>query len=103
MVGRRVIYEVEEIRGNCPVYKLGDKIVIESQYPTECIRVKKSSDVCMRVLDNMWSHLLYQTGSDELISYMSGAVGEVRIACSMPGEPYTPCGYVIWRISREKL
>jgi uncharacterized repeat protein (TIGR04076 family) len=103
MVRYRVTYEVEEIVGHCPLYKVGDKIVIESRYPTEVIVTEESKDICLRVFDNMWNNLIYLYGSDELHSYMTGAVGEVRIACPMPGEPYTPCGYVIWRIKREKL
>ena len=46
---------------------------------------------------------VYQAGNDELVDYLGSGTGECRIACSMPGEPYTPCGYVIFRLRREKL
>ena len=102
-IKHRVIYEVEEINGSCPIYKKGDKIVIDSQYPAEVINLKESKAVCMRVLDNAWSHVIYQTGSDKLLTYLGAGTGECRIACSMPGKPYTKCGYVMFRITRENL
>jgi len=97
VVKRRIIYEVEEIRGSCPVYKEGDRIVVDSQYPTEVVNLKESTALCMRVFDNMCLHLEFQAGSDKLLSYLGGGTGEVRFACPMPGEPYTECGYVIFR------
>ena len=103
MIKHRVTYEVEEIKGSCPMYKKGDRLVMDSYGYTECVNVKESDAVCMRVLDNTWCHMVYQAGDDTLVDYMGGGVGECRIACSMPGEPYTPCGYVIFRIKRENL
>ena len=99
----RVIYEVEDIRGTCPVYKVGDKIVFDSQYPVEAINSKESDAVCLRAIHNMWTHLTWQAGSDPVVTHLSGVAGEYRIACPMPGDPYTPCGYVIFKIRREKL
>lgn len=98
---RRVIYEVEEIIGSCPVYKKGDKVVIDSEYPTEVINLKESDAVCMRIFDNAWSMPIWQWGNDRTLSYLAGAVGECRIACAMPGKPYTKCGYVMFRITTE--
>ena len=99
----RVIYTVEEIRGSCPVYKVGDRIVMDSKYPVEVINLKESDAVCVRVLDNMWSQKIWQAANDTAIEHLSGISGECRIGCSMPGKPYTPCGYVIFRIKRENL
>jgi len=99
----RVIYEVEEIRGSCPLYDIGDKIVMDSKHYTEVINLEESNAVCLRVLDNTWNDLMYQVGDDDLVGYVAGGTGECRVACSMPGEPYTPCGYVIFRVNREKL
>ncbi|MFZ5631454.1 MAG: TIGR04076 family protein [Bacillota bacterium] len=102
MENNKIIYEVEEIRGSCPVYKVGDKIVIDSQYPVEKLNFKESDGLCMRVTDSMWTRLTWQFGNDELLKHLYGVTGECRIACPMPGKPYTPCGYVIFRIKKEK-
>ena len=99
----RVIYEVEEIQGTCPVYKVGDRIVLDAQYPTEVVNMKETTAICRRIFDNTDMPLHLQYGSDKLIAYVAGGVGEVRFACPMPGEPWTPCGYVIFRQSREKI
>lgn len=99
----RVIYEVEEIRGSCPIYKEGDKIVLDSVYPAEKLNKEESNEICLRVIHNMWHHLIWQGGSEEVVKHMVGITGEYRIACPMPGDPYTPCGYVIFKIKREKL
>lgn len=104
MAKYKVIYEVEEIRGNCPLYKVGDRIVTKSLGSAEVIDLNESSkDICLRVIDNMWDHLVWQHGSDRVVTHLSGVNGECRTSCTMPGEPYTPCGYVIFRIRREKL
>ena len=99
----RVTYEVEQIQGTCPVYKVGDKVVIDSQPPTEVINLKESTAVCRRILDNMTFPLELQHGSDDLADYQTAGVGESRIACPMPGDPWTSCGYVIFRQYREDL
>jgi hypothetical protein len=99
----RVSYEVEEIRGKCPVYKIGDKAVFDSIGFTEQVNLDQSDAVCMRLVDNMWIHQLYQHASEEVIDYMGRGAGECRCACAMPGEPYTPCGYVIFRTRRERI
>jgi len=100
---RRVTYEVEEIRGTCSVYKLGDKIVIDSQYPVEVVNMKETTAICQRFFDNLTFALPLQHGGDKMIDYIAGGVSEVRVACPMPGEPYTPCGYVIFRQRSEPL
>jgi len=97
----RVIYEVEEIRGTCPIYKIGDKIVIDPKFPTEIINLKESTAVCLRVLDNIDFNLIYAAAPDNVVEHLGVKTGECRIACPMPGPPYTPCGYVIFRVKRE--
>ena len=57
----------------------------------------------MRLIDNMWIHQVYQHAPDEITDYLGRGAGECRCACSMPGKPYTPCGYVIFRTRRERL
>lgn len=99
----RVTYEVEEIRGTCPMYKTGDKIVWDSIPSAESINLKESDAVCMRALTNFWTYPMWLHGDDRLINHMRGVNGECRMACTNPGEPYTPCGYVVFRISRKKM
>ncbi|MBI4187238.1 MAG: TIGR04076 family protein [Chloroflexi bacterium] len=99
----RVIYEVEEVRGSCPVYKVGDKVVIDSRHPVEVLNLEKTDALCMRIIDNMWSQKVWQAGGNATVEHLTGISGECRIGCSMPGKPYTPCGFIIFKIRREKL
>lgn len=99
----RQVYELLEVRGNCPVYEPGDRIVIDGVGPAEVINLELSTNVCMRVIENMWSTHAWQHGPEVIVDHFSHVTGECRIACSMPGEPYTPCGYCIFRQSRQPL
>lgn len=102
MPKKRVIFEVEEVRGTCPLYGVGSRIVIDTE-PLETINVKESDDVCMRVVDNMAYRGVWTAGNDDLLRHMVGVDGECRTQCPNPGEPYTPCGTVVFRIRRENL
>jgi len=99
----RITYTVEEIRGTCPIYKVGDKVVFDSTYPVEVLNMKETDAMCMRVQDNMWSHMIWQAGGDLTVQHLAGIAGECRIGCTMPGKPYTPCGFCIFIITRENL
>ena len=99
----RVTYEVEEIRGICPVYKVGDKIVFDSKYPVEIINLDKTDAVCSRVLDSMWTRHIWHSADNPTIKYLTGVAGECRVACPMPGKPYTPCGNTVFIIKRERI
>ena len=103
MTRYKVTYQAEEIRGACPVYNVGDKIVFDSLSSTEVVNLAESDAVCMRVIQNFWTYPVWLHGKDHLIDHLRGIDGECRMACANPGEPYTPCGYVIFRISRRKL
>jgi uncharacterized repeat protein (TIGR04076 family) len=99
----RVTYAVEEVRGWCPLYSVGDKVVIDGQETTETINLALSDAVCLRALDNMWDRHTWLRGKDEKLEYHVKAASFVRAACPMPGQPYTPCGYTIFRATREPI
>ena len=100
----RVIVEVERITGKCPVYKNGDRIVLDSQYPTDVINLEETNAVCMRALQSLPFRLVYQVGSDYVTHFVGeGRHGEYETACPLPGEPYTACGGVTFRIRRVKV
>lgn len=46
----RLIIIVKEIKGNCPVYKVGNKIVLDDGYRVNC---KESCDLCMHSLSSI--------------------------------------------------
>jgi len=87
---------VHEIRGYCPVYKVGDKIVIDSPE----IDLEKTDALCTHalsillhyalILEHNWCpvELGLTTKEDPDHAYMQ---------CVDPGEPYTEGGTVIFK------
>lgn len=45
-----LVIKVKEIKGNCPVYSIGDTIVIRDGY---ILDTKKSSSICMHSLSSL--------------------------------------------------
>ena len=97
----RLIIKVKEIRGKCPVFKVGDRIVIEGPK----IVSEKTDALCVHALGSMLSMVIaLGRGVDfkELgLAKEEGDVGYVQ--CLDPGSPYTLCGTVIFEIIREKM
>ncbi|MBS7608172.1 MAG: TIGR04076 family protein [Candidatus Bathyarchaeia archaeon] len=97
----RLTITVKEIRGNCPVFKLGDKIVVESPK----ILVNKTDNLCIHALGCMLSMLVPLSRG---ISFKSLGLAKEEnevgyMQCLDPGEPYTGGGTVIFEIKREKM
>lgn len=47
---KKLIIRVKEIQGNCPIYKVGDKIVIDQGYQLNC---NESDTICMHSLASL--------------------------------------------------
>jgi uncharacterized repeat protein (TIGR04076 family) len=96
---QKLILTVKEIRGKCPVHKLGDKIVVESPE----IVTDKTDALCIHALGSMLSVLVplaRGVGFKELgLTGKEGNVGYIQ--CLDPGPPYTLGGTVIFEIKRE--
>jgi len=95
--------EVCEIRGKCPVYRVGDKIVIEGPR----ILLNKSDALCTHALSSLLHYVVaFQEGADPVrLGLCKPGEKEAYIQCVDPGEPYTDGGTVIFRclkIGKEK-
>jgi len=97
----RLIITVKDIRGNCPVFKVGDRIVVESPR----IIVEKTDNICVHALGSMLSMIVPLSRG---ISFKS--LGLTRkeeekgyLQCLDPGKPYTDGGTVLFEIKREKI
>ena len=89
---------VHEIRGYCPVYKVGDKMVIDDPE----IVLEKTDALCTHALSTLLHYALIleydwcpvklglTTAEDEEHAYMQ---------CVDPGKPYTEGGTVIFKCS----
>ena len=97
----RLVITAKEIRGKCPVFKVGDKIVIEKPK----MILKETDAFCVHAFGSMLSMI---TALSRGISFKElglatkeGDVGYVQ--CLDPGTPYTNGGTVIFEIKREKI
>lgn len=97
----RLIVTVKEIRGRCPVFKVGDKIVVESPK----IVVDRTDNMCVHALGCMLSVLVPLSrgiGFKQLgLAIEENEKGYVQ--CLDPGEPYTDGGTVLFEIRRERI
>ncbi|MEM2105777.1 MAG: TIGR04076 family protein [Candidatus Bathyarchaeia archaeon] len=98
----RLVITVREIHGKCPVFSVGDKIVIEQPK----IVLEKTDNLCIHALGSVLSMIIplskgisfkdlgLTKGDDDDRGYMQ---------CLDPGEPYTEGGTVIFEIKRERM
>ncbi|MGQ9597667.1 MAG: TIGR04076 family protein [Thermoproteota archaeon] len=94
------VLEVKEVKGFCPLYKVGDKIIIREFY----IDSKNSENVCIHLLSaasTLLSAFLHGVSAVEL------GIGDREDAgylqCPDPGPPYTKGGTVIFELRRKPL
>jgi uncharacterized repeat protein (TIGR04076 family) len=96
-----LIITVKEIRGNCPVFKVGDKIVVESPK----IVIEKTDNICLHAFGCMLSILVplsCEISFKKLgLAKEEGETGYMQ--CLDPGKPYTNGGTVFFEIKREKI
>jgi len=97
----RLIITVKEIRGRCPVFDVGDKIVIEEPRMVP----NKTDALCIHAFGSTLSLIialsrgvsfreLGLTRDDDNVGY---------VQCIDPGLPYTSGGTVVFEIRREAM
>ena len=88
------VIEVTEIKGKCPVYKKGDKIVIEGPR----IDMDKTEAICIHALAPLLHYVVaLSEGADPRKLGLSKDGKYAYIQCVDPGEPYTAGGSVIFK------
>jgi len=96
---QRLVIKVKEIKGKCPVHKVGDKIIVEAPN----IVTAETDALCVHALGSMLSMIIPLAKGvsfkDLGLAHKEGNVGYVQ--CLDPGEPYTSGGTVIFEIRRE--
>ncbi len=91
--------EVAEVRGHCPVYRVGDKIVVDDPR----IVLEKTDALCTHALSSLLHYVMVlERGADPVELGLSKPEDREHayIQCVDPGEPYTQGGTVVFRIRR---
>jgi uncharacterized repeat protein (TIGR04076 family) len=97
---RQTILTVEKIQGHCPLYKTGDKILIEQFY----INTKNSQNICIHAfaaMSTLLSAFLHGASATELGIGSRENIGYVQ--CPDPGPPCTKGGTVLFKLKRETI
>jgi len=91
--------EVVEIRGKCPVYKVGDKIIIDGPR----IVLEKTDALCIHALSTLLHYVVaLDEGADpvKLGLTKKGDEKHAYMQCVDPWKPYTEGGTVIFRVKK---
>ena len=94
----KLIIEVMEIKGTCPVYKVGDRIVLDEGYK---VNLKKTNNICMHSLASLlpyYNALFRGISPVELGLAKEGE--DAYIQCLDPSK-HTGGGTVIFRVTRK--
>ena len=90
---------VHEIRGKCPVHKVGDKIIVDDPK----IVLESTDALCTHALSSLLHYvLILDSGADPVRLGLTKPDDQeyAYIQCVDPGAPYTDGGTVIFRIRR---
>jgi uncharacterized repeat protein (TIGR04076 family) len=95
---KTLIIKAIQIKGNCPVYKLGEKTIIDSPE----INLKKSDKVCVHALFALGTFIVgLREGLDpELLGLAKEGNKKAYFHCLDPGQPYTNGGTVTFEVSQ---
>jgi uncharacterized repeat protein (TIGR04076 family) len=93
----RLEITVKEIRGHCPVYGIGDKIVLDEGYR---LNMKETTNVCMHSLSSIMPYYVaIYKGVDPGQLGLSPDGQKAYVQCLDPCD-YTAGGTVIFEIER---
>jgi len=91
--------EVCEVRGKCPVHKVGDKIVIDDPK----VLLRETDALCTHALSSLLHYVIaLEEGADPVKLGLSKPEDSEHayVQCVDPGKPYTNGGTVIFRCRR---
>jgi uncharacterized repeat protein (TIGR04076 family) len=91
--------EVVEVRGYCPVYKVGNKILLDDPK----VVLEKTDALCTHALSSLLHYVLVlERGADpfELGLSKPDDRKSAYIQCVDPGPPYTQGGTVVFKIRK---
>jgi uncharacterized repeat protein (TIGR04076 family) len=88
-----------EIRGKCPVYKVGDNMTIRGAE----ILMDRTNAICIHALSTLLHYIVaLDEGADPVKLGLSKNKEHAYMQCVDPGEPYTEGGTVIFDCHRLK-
>ena len=93
----KLLITVKEIKGNCPAYRVGDKIVLDEGYR---FNLKETDNVCMHSLSSIMPyHIALYNGIDPRKLGLSRNGKKAYVQCLDPCD-YTGGGTAIFEIEK---
>lgn len=94
-----LVIEVEKIRGKCPVFKKGDRIVLRGGYNLD---TEQTDALCSHAMGSLLPFLqVLNRGVPPAELGLAKDGEDAFINCPDPGEPHTGGGTVTFRIKRS--
>lgn len=94
----KLIIEVIEIKGKCPVYNPGDRIVLNEGYK---VNLKETDNICLHSLASLLPyHNVLAEGVSPVKLGLAKEGNEAYLQCLDPLQ-YTGGGTVIFKVSRK--
>ncbi len=91
----RLEIRVIEIRGKCPVFRVGDRIVIEGPE----INLRETDAVCTHAFASLLPYIVALRKGIKPSQLGLGRGEKAYVQCLDPGPPYTDGGTVIFEIT----
>ena len=107
MAGKRckVVLEVVEVRGKCPIYKVGDKVAMDEPaylFGTKSYRMPEETNaICIGFATSLFAYEMpLLRGIDPVKLWLAKEGGSAYITCQAPDVGETPKahGTVIWKV-----
>jgi uncharacterized repeat protein (TIGR04076 family) len=95
---KKLIIKAVKIKGNCPVFKIGDEIVIEGPE----INLEESDKVCVHALFSLGTFIvaLREGINPQSLGLTKDNNNKAYYQCQDPGPPYTDGGTVIFEVTQ---
>ena len=89
--------KVCEVKGRCPVYKVGDKVIVDGPE----VILDKTDALCVHTLSTLLHYVVaLEEGADPVKLGLSKHKNRAYMQCVDPGAPYTEGGTVIFQCRR---
>jgi uncharacterized repeat protein (TIGR04076 family) len=95
----KLVVEVLEISGNCPVYKLGDRIILDDGYK---VNLEETDNICMHSLASLLPYYNALAKGVSPIKLGLAEEGEEAFIQCLDPEKYTGGGTVTFKIRKEE-
>ncbi|CAB50298.1 TIGR04076 family protein [Pyrococcus abyssi] len=91
----RLVIKVIDIKGKCPIYKIGDKIIIEGPE----VKLDETDALCIHAFASLLPYIIAFRKGVKPSEIGLGDEKKAYVHCPDPGPPYTPGGTVTFEIT----